>query len=185
MSDYYCDECGCKLEGGSVYTDDLHNYFCDEFCAMEYHGIEETDEWPGNDDDNDTVEPKETLENYYNAYFAKFGFITNGHYLIWGVNIANEIDTGCITSDDVQKLIHKTLTSVERAKATPLSYELLHEDDACYSILGRVYKAEYVDFAYRMLHAHTLNAFSCSGCLVLLDGDSGGRGAIVGDWECA
>lgn len=179
MREYYCDECGCKLESGSVYTDEMRNYFCSEFCAMEYHEIEETDEWPGNDEDIDAGEEVETIESYYNACYAKFGCITNGRYLIWGVNIAHEIDTGRITSEDVQSLIHKALTSEKRAKARPLPYEQLHEDSACYSIQGRVYKAAYVDLAYRMLHVHTLNAFSYGEILVLLDGDNGERGAVV------
>lgn len=183
MSEYYCEECGCKLDSGSVYTDVLQNYFCSEFCAMNYHGIEETDDWPGNDEDDDAGEEVETIESYYNAYYAKFGCITNGHYLIWGVEVYHEIDTGRITSKDVLSLIHKALTSEERAKAKPLPYELLHEDGKGYPILSKVYKAAYVDLAYKMLRVHTLNAFSCGKILVLLEDDSGKRGAIVEEWN--
>ena len=89
MSEYYCDECSDKLESGSVYTDELRNHFCSEYCAMKYHGIKETDDWPGNDDADE--QEKETRENYYLATYAKFGCITNKRYLIWGIETPGEI----------------------------------------------------------------------------------------------
>lgn len=182
MSEYYCDECGDKLESGSVYTDELRNYFCSEYCAMKYHEIEETDDWPGNEDADE--QEKEARENYYLAVYAKFGCITNRRYLIWGIDTPKEIDEGYIGTKDIQGLINKALTSENRERATPLDRpENIIPAGECYAILGRTYKTCYVDFAFELLCSHRLNAFCCDGNLVLLDGDSGERGAIIAEWH--
>lgn len=179
MSEYYCDECGDKLERGSVYTDELRNYFCSEYCAMKYHGIEETDDWLGNDDADEKRE-KETRENYYLAVYAKFGCITNRRYLIWGIETPREIDEGWFTSEDIHGLINKALTSENRASAKPLNWlEDMRANGECYNIFGKTYKTCYVDLAFELLGSYRLNAFCYETTLALLDGERGERGAII------
>jgi hypothetical protein len=160
----------------------LRNYFCSEYCALEYHGIEKTDDWPGNDDADE--QEKETRENYYLATYAKFGCITNHRYLIWGIETPREIDNGSLKSVDIQRIINRALTSGNRASAKSLNWpEDMRANGECYKIFGRAYKTHYVDIAFELLCSHRLNAFCYDDNLVLLDGDSGERGAVIAEWN--